>query len=493
MAAVERAPGDLLHGRRSDYILVKEIARGGTSSVWRVRSGTGAIFVAKLPSAHRFDLTASLLARLQREARLLEGIKNPHVVRVHDVVASEGTLAMVMEELPGGSLHDLLPGPMAEPAVARILAEAALGLAALHEAGIVHRDISPRNLMFAESGLLQVADLGAARQQSDDTITVEGDRLGSLLYVSPEQFDDPHNAKPDDDIYSLGQIGFELLTGVKPFGRTPRLDYTPLSSLVEDMRSPSRERRPAARDVVARVHGVGIRSLGLTGRWAGTWPRRWIIDEVVDDQLKALRTQHNSASRLDGLVLARGGPKLYNADLALSPMQELLTAIESRVAENDVAEPEDEGVRQFVRRLLECSSDPGGSLSFFITDSDLEFLSVADVAEALHARSPQRIVEWMAACGMCGGALDLVTREDSDSVDDRFTPVGLEPFARCPSCEEPRCPACGHPISLRSLSEPWNFVVAWQCHCTAAPDNFQSVGFRTVVRTVKTDALVPRR
>ncbi len=129
--------------------------------------------------------------------------------------------------------------------------EALSGVAALHSKEIVHRDLSPKNLLVRSDGTVIVADFGTVRHVDDETLTQDDARFGSLIYISRQQFEAPRRAKPCDDVYSLGQIAWQLFVGRWPLGNPPSLtdlcpDVSPaLVALVERMRDDDAVKRPA--------------------------------------------------------------------------------------------------------------------------------------------------------------------------------------------------------------------------------------------------------
>lgn len=184
--------------------------------------------------------------RFNREARLLCGLDHPNVVRIATAGHHDGTPYLVMEYLDGLDLAKLVTktGPLSVADACQLIGQAALGLDHLHRNGLVHRDISPSNLVFCSGSVVKVIDLGLARHIDWDDDLTPGDRVvGNAQYIAPEYLlGDEHAAKPDirGDIYSLGCTLMTLLTGLPPHH-----DAGPsLSSvlLVKSMRSPAQDR-----------------------------------------------------------------------------------------------------------------------------------------------------------------------------------------------------------------------------------------------------------
>ena len=166
---------------------------------------------------------AAFVERFRREARAAANLSHPNIVAVHDWGAADGIYYMVMEYVAGQSVRELLnaEGPLAPAQATDVLAQALSALDHAHRQGIVHRDVKPENLMVTRDGLVKVADFGLARAFADAQITEAGTVTGTVQYLSPEQLvGEP--ADPRTDLYALGIVAFELLTGRLPFsGETP--------------------------------------------------------------------------------------------------------------------------------------------------------------------------------------------------------------------------------------------------------------------------------
>ncbi|MBW3657952.1 MAG: protein kinase [Actinobacteria bacterium] len=156
--------------------------------------------------------------RVEREARQAAALSHPNVVQIHDVVIDGPDAYIVMEYVAGVPLDELLAedGPFSEARTIELGLMLADALAAAHAGGVVHRDIKPSNVLVRADGLAKLADFGTARMGHGDTLTEEGTIVGSAAYVAPEQIqggDVDHRA----DLYSLGILLYELVTGERPF------------------------------------------------------------------------------------------------------------------------------------------------------------------------------------------------------------------------------------------------------------------------------------
>ncbi|MET9760783.1 serine/threonine-protein kinase [Streptomyces sp. NPDC006372] len=206
----------LLAGR---YRLDTEIGRGGMGEVWRAYDQMLARAVAvKLLLPQDTDATAA--SRFRLEAQTAGRLNHPNLVGVLDFGEHDNRLFLVMELVDGDSLSGVLAASGALPAerVATLGAQAAAGLAAAHQQGIVHRDIKPANLLLDAHGTLKIGDFGIARFLDDPgaALTATGQIVGTGLYLAPERaLGKP--AGPPSDMYSLGCVLYQLLSGRPPF------------------------------------------------------------------------------------------------------------------------------------------------------------------------------------------------------------------------------------------------------------------------------------
>jgi len=201
------------------YRVVRHIANGGMAGVWEAFDELLGRPVAVKVLASHLNEDERARRRFQREARAAAGLSwHPHVVTIYDVGEHDGRVFMVMELMRGGTVGERLKAgrAVADETALRWLREAAGALDAAHDAGIVHRDIKPGNLLLDDRDRLAIADFGIARLAMEDQLTATGQVLGTAAYISPEQAVG-ESATAASDRYALAVVAFELLTGERPF------------------------------------------------------------------------------------------------------------------------------------------------------------------------------------------------------------------------------------------------------------------------------------
>lgn len=204
--------------RIGTWVLGAPLGAGAQGQVYRARrGGRGPERALKLLTRFPEPGTPEH-ARVAREVRLCAALRHPHLTRWIELVSAGGEAALVSELVPGASLDRLLAAGRLEPArVQRIALGVAHALAYLHARGILHRDLKPSNVMIQPGDVPRVVDFGLARGVDEATIVSEaGQRKGTLAYMAPEIFRQ-QAIGPAADLYALGVLLFEMLTGAPPF------------------------------------------------------------------------------------------------------------------------------------------------------------------------------------------------------------------------------------------------------------------------------------
>lgn len=237
------APGTVLAGR---YRLVDRLGAGGTGAVWRAHDDVLERPVAVKLLHEELELDRDVRERFRREAMAAAAIHHPHAAVVYDIGEDDGRPFLVMELVDGPALGDLMDGTPLDPgAVAAVGHQVAGALGAAHERGMAHRDVKPANVLLTLDGAAKVVDFGIAKLLGDVTqrLTSVGTVVGTAAYLAPEQLDPSADVDGRADVYALGLLLHELLTGRAPFsGATPA--EVAAQRLVADGVSP-RQQRPS--------------------------------------------------------------------------------------------------------------------------------------------------------------------------------------------------------------------------------------------------------
>jgi len=209
-------PGDVVGG----YRIRSFIAPGGMGSVYRATGPRGEDVALKMIK-DSIARDATVRRRFAREARIAQRVDHPHVVPVLDVGDHEGVPYLAQCYLRGGTIGEKVEreGPLAPAFAVRVCEQVASGLDALHDGGMIHRDVKPANILLDDRGDAHITDFGLAKDTTSDSsaLTRPGQTLGSLDYMAPEQI----RAEPvtaATDVYGLACVMVTCLTEKPPFG-----------------------------------------------------------------------------------------------------------------------------------------------------------------------------------------------------------------------------------------------------------------------------------
>jgi hypothetical protein len=217
---MSRVEEDVLLGGR--YRLARRMAAGGMGQVWEAEDTVLHRTVAIKVLSEGLSSDPNSAERFRREARAAAGLAHPNVASVFDYGEDDGTQFIVMELVEGETLADRIGrvGRLDPAEAARVAGRIAAALEVAHEAGIVHRDVKPGNVMLTPEGEVKVLDFGIAAAAGSN-LTATGFTIGTAAYLSPEQAAG-ERATPLSDVYTLGVVLYEMLTGRPPFtGETP--------------------------------------------------------------------------------------------------------------------------------------------------------------------------------------------------------------------------------------------------------------------------------
>src|SRR5215472_12167957 len=257
------------------YELRELLGKGGMGEVWRAvqRSLGREVAIKILPATHAND--AEFVARFHKEASALAALSHPNIIQIIDRGVAQGHYYFVMEYVAGRSLRELMDAGKTAPKEAlKIVAQVCRAIDYAHGKQIVHRDLKPENILVDEQGYAKVADFGLAgmrQTEGGEHLTATAVAMGTINYMAPEQRRDAKSVDGRADLYSLGVVFYELLTGELPFGRfklpSQRLDG--LDSRVDQIVAKLLEPDPEARYSRAAVVGAELEQLigaGDSGR-----------------------------------------------------------------------------------------------------------------------------------------------------------------------------------------------------------------------------------
>ncbi len=240
------------------YQISERLGRGGMAEVYKAfhpqleRYAAIKVLHGFLAEGEDFQL------RFQREAKAIAALRHPHIVQIYDIDIEDESYYMVMEFIDGGTLKERLlqnKGPLPIAEMAHIFKEVASALGYAHRQGVLHRDIKPANVLLDKSGRTVLTDFGIARIVSETQFTVTGTLVGTPAYMSPEQ----GKGLPIDttsDIYSLGIILYEMVTGKVPFDAD-----TPLAVIHKHINEPLPPPRSLREDIPAALEDVILKAL----------------------------------------------------------------------------------------------------------------------------------------------------------------------------------------------------------------------------------------
>jgi class 3 adenylate cyclase len=255
VAAPSEPPGDTSPdhpgGRLGRYKILNQLGRGGMGEVFLAEDPVLRRGVAIKRIRPGLERDRTYRARLRREAQMAAKLGHRAIVQVFDLVTEAGADHVIMEYVPGPSLHAMLAsGPVPSHEVVRIARELADGLAHAHQHGIIHRDLKLENILFTHDGQPKIADFGIARRSATATgggepgesLTREGFVVGTSRAMAPEQIQG-HAVDARSDLFSLGVLLYELLTGQSPFAA--EVDAQTILRVLHHRQPPAREVMPS--------------------------------------------------------------------------------------------------------------------------------------------------------------------------------------------------------------------------------------------------------
>ena len=286
------------------YRWQETVGRGGMGIVFKAQDlDLDDVVAIKVLSPDWETDDQQLLQRFKREINLNRKIKHPNVARIHDFGMSNDFPYITMEYVPGHDLRTIiqLEGKLPQARAISILRQIALGTEAAHKLGIIHRDLKSQNVMLEENGAVAILDFGLARGKSNEQLTLDSVMVGTPHYMSPEQaLGRPTDAR--SDVYSIGVMAYELLTGKVPFD-----GESPLVIAMKHVSEPPPEDLRNMTTISAELIAIVYRAL------AKEPAQRFATAADLEAELAMLRPYES------GQVPAVSGPRSVAAQIAMPP------------------------------------------------------------------------------------------------------------------------------------------------------------------------------
>jgi len=208
------------------YQIEKKLGSGGMSDVYLVRDNLNRLYALKA-LAPSLQQDSGFRQRFRSEAQIMASLTHPNIVQLHSYIEDEPRYCLAMEYMSGGSLKDMLrgTGPIIESRALAYLKQIASGMAYAHAKGVIHRDIKPANILVGGDGSMKITDFGIARISDSEGFTRTGTRMGTVVYMSPEQIADSKHVSPASDVFSLGVTFWEMLTGKSPYDENTESEF----------------------------------------------------------------------------------------------------------------------------------------------------------------------------------------------------------------------------------------------------------------------------
>lgn len=274
-------PGKVLGNR---YILLDKIGCGGMALVYKARCQLLNRYVAVKILRPEFTSDEEFVKKFKRESLAAASLSHPNIVGIYDVGQQDDIYYIVMEYVNGQTLKDYIKnkGPLDYNEVLNISSQIAKGLDNAHRNGVVHRDIKPHNILITDEKIVKVTDFGIARASASFTVTNMGNVMGSAHYFSPEQakglFTDHRT-----DIYSLGAVMYEMLTGRPPFDAD-----SPISVAIKHIQDTIIEPKELNSEIPNAVNNIVVKALqkDMTKRYQS-------IIEMFEDIERAIKNPND--------------------------------------------------------------------------------------------------------------------------------------------------------------------------------------------------------
>jgi serine/threonine protein kinase len=317
LVTIDLRPGTLFHGR---YEILGPLGRGGMGMVYKARDRRLDEIVAIKVLRPDFAQDPSMAERFRSEIKLARKVRHRNVCAIHDYGEDQGVLYISMEYIEGVDLKQVLrkSGALPPERGYEMAMQIADGLQAVHDAGIVHRDLKSPNIMRDAAGITRLMDFGVAKRVGEGAATATGNIVGTPEYMSPEQAQG-HKVDSRSDIYALGIVIYEIFTGQVPFR-----GETPISTILKHLNDPPPLDGPQAARIPAPLKAVLRRCLAKDP--AGRYPTARAVGEALRDAQHPSRRQQPMATEvlvaptLPGAPPERPRPKLLQPWVLAVPL-----------------------------------------------------------------------------------------------------------------------------------------------------------------------------
>ena len=374
------------------YEILRQIGRGATAVVHLARQSDLDRYVALKELAGAYAADPAFVERFLRESRLAASLNHPNVVTVHEYFEHEGTAYIAMEYFERGSLRPLV-GTLTLPQVAGVLENLLAGLAHAEAHGVVHRDLKPENVMVASNGSVKIADFGVAKAlqtEGSAPLTETGATVGTPAYMAPEQALAAHVGHAAD-LYAVGIIAYELLTGEVPY----RADVA-LALLLQHVNDPVPSPRAVRRDLDPALS-------------------RWVERMLAKDPAGRPESAAQAWDALDEIVVATLGSRWARQSRltqAGSPVEDVrATAVTRAAGPQATAHPRRRRLAALAMALLLAIA---GGIAAAVALVDREASTAATAPESTSARTTEETPPPAPAHATVGGV--RFTRSGDDQV-----------------------------------------------------------------------------
>jgi serine/threonine protein kinase/tetratricopeptide (TPR) repeat protein len=280
--------GGFVIGRQvSHFYVIRILGSGGMGVVYEAQDTRLPRSVAIKMLKPALSRNVDAIMRFKREARLASSLNHPNICTILDVDEGEGQSFIAMELLQGRSLKSrLAEGPLPLDEILVIASQVAGALAAAHDQGVMHRDITPGNIFLTDGGLAKLLDFGLAKHfpgveaadQLSDELTTDGAVAGTVHYMAPERFDSGAVVDYRCDLFSLGAVLYQMATGARPFEAASRSDV--IAHIQDQPHVPLRSLAPSRPEALARIVDL-LLSKRPEERYATAWALRADVDALA--------------------------------------------------------------------------------------------------------------------------------------------------------------------------------------------------------------------